>query len=99
MSKKVDRIEVVDIQFVTGYNTDPVDLGAGGSPVLGHFAIVAKDEADGFIKEIKKHIRTLGKSDKVLDVIVKDVGTRNTSEIRRGKDKINWFKSYLNKEQ
>ena len=98
MVRKAQLIEVVDIQFVTGFNNDQVDLNAGGSPVLGHFAIVAKAEADNFIKEIRKHIRKLGKSDKVLNVIVKDAGTRKASEIRRGAKKIAWFKEYLGKQ-
>ena len=96
---KSKLIQVVDVQFVTGYNNDSVDLNCGGAPILGHYAIVAKDEAKSFIKEITKHIRKLGKADKVLDVVVKDVGARKASELMRGRKKIAWFKKYLNKEE
>ncbi len=98
MSKKVCDVQVVDIQFVTGYNLDRDDLAMGGSPVLGHFTIVAKEEAPGFIREIKKHIRKIGKSRKIRKILMNDAGTRKASEIRRGRQKIDWFKDYLNKE-
>ena len=84
--------DYVQIQLITGYNTDRHDLVAGGSAILGPYMRVVKSHADDFLAEMK---RRYGNDRRIRDIKITDSGFLRMDKVPTLSQEIEDFEIYL----